>query len=123
MPPNGLGISGGAPIDQEGALADTRFQKTNDLAGAKRRPLHARVRRQPFGLCMHELQTNSPINTEGTACPTSAPTLDLFDSHACPLRRPCCDFFKYPLSEMTAGTITPPLPAYSTLLSHIEQSS
>src|SRR6266511_3049564 len=45
--PNGLGISGGAPIDREGGRADSSFQKSSDLVGAKRRPLHALVRRQP----------------------------------------------------------------------------
>jgi hypothetical protein len=41
--PTGLGISGGAPIDRKGDRIDTRFQKSDDLAGAERRPLHARV--------------------------------------------------------------------------------
>jgi hypothetical protein len=41
--PNALGISGGAPIDREGCWADSHFQKSSDLAGAERRPLHALV--------------------------------------------------------------------------------
>jgi hypothetical protein len=43
--PNGLGFSGGAPIDWEGNRADSWFQNRADLAGAKRRPLQARVGR------------------------------------------------------------------------------
>jgi len=41
--PNGLGISGGAPIDREGFRAESRFQNGPDLVAAKRRRLHARV--------------------------------------------------------------------------------
>ena len=43
--PNGLGISGGAPVDRENGRADSNLQKSDDLAGAKRRPLHALVGR------------------------------------------------------------------------------
>jgi len=43
---NGLGISGGAPIDREDGRANSIFQNSDDLAGAERRPLHARVGRQ-----------------------------------------------------------------------------
>jgi len=42
-PPNGLGISGGALIDRYRCRADADFQKSDDLVGAERRPLHARV--------------------------------------------------------------------------------
>jgi len=45
-PPNGLGISGGAPIDRYEGRADSDLQKSGDLAGATRRPLHARVSRR-----------------------------------------------------------------------------
>jgi len=38
--PNGLGLSGGAPRDRERYRADSSLQKSPDLAGAKRRPLH-----------------------------------------------------------------------------------
>jgi hypothetical protein len=44
--PNGVGISGGALIDRKSGRADSNLQKSNDLAGAERRPLHARVGRQ-----------------------------------------------------------------------------
>ena len=44
LPSNGLGFSGGVPIDREGSRADSNFQKSYDLAGAERRPLHALVR-------------------------------------------------------------------------------
>jgi hypothetical protein len=47
LPPNGLGISGGALIDRYGCRADSTVQKSPDLAGAERRPLHARVSPQP----------------------------------------------------------------------------
>ena len=42
-----MGISGGAFafIDREEYRNDSDLQKSNDLAGAKRRPLHALVRR------------------------------------------------------------------------------
>ena len=43
-PPNGLGISGGALLDREGYRADSNLQNGYNLAGAKRRPLHALVR-------------------------------------------------------------------------------
>ena len=43
--PNGLGISGGALLDREDGRADTSVQKSTDLVGAERRPLHARVGR------------------------------------------------------------------------------
>ena len=43
--PNGLGISGGAPIDRYDCHDASDFQKSADLVGAKRRPLHARVGR------------------------------------------------------------------------------
>ena len=43
---NGLGISGGAPIDRYWYRAESNLQKSDDLAGATRRPLHARVGRQ-----------------------------------------------------------------------------
>jgi len=49
MPSNGLGISGGAPIDRYCCWADSNLQKSDDLAGAKRRPLHAHVGRQLRG--------------------------------------------------------------------------
>jgi len=42
---NGLGFSGGAPIDWKDIRADCRFQKSPDLAGAERRPLQALFRR------------------------------------------------------------------------------
>ncbi len=48
LPSNGLGFSGGAPIDREDSRADSTLQNSNDLAGAKRRPLQAHVGRQPF---------------------------------------------------------------------------
>ena len=50
MPSNGLGFSGGAPIEREGCRVDSSFQKSGDLAGAKRRPLQARVRRHAVSL-------------------------------------------------------------------------
>jgi hypothetical protein len=43
--PNGLGFSGGAPLDREGGRAESSCQNGSDLAGAKRRPLQARVGR------------------------------------------------------------------------------
>jgi hypothetical protein len=46
--PNGLGISGGAPIDRYGCRADSNLQNSPDLAGAERRPLHAHVGRRGF---------------------------------------------------------------------------
>jgi len=45
LPPNDSRFSGGAPIDREGSRAKATFQKTHDLAGAKRRPLQAPVGR------------------------------------------------------------------------------
>src|SRR3954471_3633933 len=36
--PNGLGISGGALLDRNGGRAHTSAQKSDDLAGATRRP-------------------------------------------------------------------------------------
>ena len=45
VPSNALGISGGAPIERGDSRADSCFQKSDDLAGATRRPLHALVRR------------------------------------------------------------------------------
>ena len=45
-PPNGLGISGGAPIDRYDCRDASDLQKSDDLVGAKRRPLHARVGRR-----------------------------------------------------------------------------
>ena len=44
-----MGISGGALIDRVSVRADASLQKSNDLVGATRRPLHARVGRQPGG--------------------------------------------------------------------------
>lgn len=44
---NGLGFSGGAPIDREGSRAEARFQNCPDLGGAERRPLQALVGPQP----------------------------------------------------------------------------
>jgi len=38
-----LRISGGALLDRESGRADSNLQKRPDLAGAKRRPLHALV--------------------------------------------------------------------------------
>jgi hypothetical protein len=49
-----LGISGGAPIDQESGWVDTSIQKSDDLAGATRRPLHARVGRW-LGFGLHRI--------------------------------------------------------------------
>ena len=46
--PNALGFSGGAPLDRERTRAVPSFQKSPDLAGAKRRPLQAPVGRQPM---------------------------------------------------------------------------
>jgi hypothetical protein len=46
-PPNGLGVSGGTPIDRNDGRDDTSLQKSPDLVDAQRRPLHARVRRLP----------------------------------------------------------------------------
>jgi len=45
-PSNGLGLSGGAPLDREGCRADSWFQNRRDLVGAMRRPLQALVGRQ-----------------------------------------------------------------------------
>jgi len=42
---NGLGISGGAPVDREGGWTASTLQNSYDLVGAKRRPLHALVGR------------------------------------------------------------------------------
>ena len=46
--PNGLRVSRAAPIDREGFWRESNFQKSYDLAAAKRRRLHAPVGRQPF---------------------------------------------------------------------------
>ena len=51
--PNGLGISGGAPIDRYGCRAGSDRQKSPDLGGATRRPLHARVGRARGGTVNH----------------------------------------------------------------------
>lgn len=45
MRPNDLGISGGAPVDRDNGRVDSTLQKSDDLEGAKRRPLHAFVGR------------------------------------------------------------------------------
>jgi len=45
-PPNGLGLSGGAPLDQESCQTDSWSQNGRDLVGAERRPLQARVGRR-----------------------------------------------------------------------------
>jgi len=47
---NGLGFSGGAVIDRESYRADSCLQNSNDLVGAKRRPLQARVGPLPGAL-------------------------------------------------------------------------
>ena len=44
-PSNGLGFSGGAPLDRQGTRAGSEFQNGRDLVGAQRRPLQARVGR------------------------------------------------------------------------------
>ncbi len=55
MRPNGLGISGGAPLDRYGLRAASDVQKSHDLVGAERRPLYARVGRRPGCLLIDEL--------------------------------------------------------------------
>jgi hypothetical protein len=43
MAPNGLRVSGAAPINGNHIVADTEIEKRPILLDAKRRPLHARV--------------------------------------------------------------------------------
>ena len=43
--PNVLRFSGGAPLDRESYWAESSFQKSHDLVGAKRRPLQPLVGR------------------------------------------------------------------------------
>jgi len=45
---NGLGFSGGAPLDREGSRAESRFQTRSDLVGTERRPLQAPVSRPGY---------------------------------------------------------------------------
>ena len=59
--PNGLGISGGASIERDHVVANSVFQKSSDLGGAERRPLHARVGRQ-LGRFVLKLACNAKIS-------------------------------------------------------------